>query len=70
MKWHTIFAKVDKGLGDYGGDTKCLFDGLASRDNAIKAASEFAVQLRTQVDLFAGKRIGRFVATFQRKGVV
>lgn len=64
MKHFTIFATVPQGTGDYGSESKCVFDDKTTQREAEQMAQSIANLLRTKVHLFKGKSIGSLVATY------
>jgi hypothetical protein len=60
MSHYSIFVPVEKGKGDYGTDCLCVFDGLASKQAIERIAKSYAKEFRIPVQVFKGKRTGRF----------
>lgn len=67
MRHYIMFTHVSKGTGDYGSDIKCVHDGkISSERNALDFALRYAHVWDSEIDVFRGKRIGRFWKTIQK----
>lgn len=65
MRHFSIFVETDAGQGDYGGNSKCLFDGKDTQTSAVQRAQSFANLFKRKVELFAGRNIGRLIAQWR-----
>ena len=58
MIWYTVLEDAEPGMGDYGGGSRVIFDGLSSHEAAMAVAKD--AELRgAGVTVFRGKSVGR-----------